>query len=180
MSTKKNKRNNKRNKKKSFRKNPVIWLVPIVIAVSVIFALQPDKRENDKQEDSYQYKTTNLSIRKSMSENTVSFNVDIADTPELTSYGLMNREYMPEDNGMLFVFPYPDKRSFWMKNTIISLDIIFISGDGKIVQISENTTPFSTESIVCLKPAQYVLEVNAGIAEKFNIEIGDEVIWESY
>lgn len=121
-----------------------------------------------------------MKIQKTLQESPVQFTVEIADTPDLTSLGLMNREYLAENAGMLFVFPYADKRSFWMKNTILPLDIIFIDSVGKIVQISENTTPFSTESVVCLKPANYVLEVNAGTAEKYNITTGDIVSWDDY
>ncbi len=180
MSTKKKNRNSYKKSKKNSFKIPYIWIIIIVISFSLIYASWHGKKNENSQSTDFQYKTTIVNIQKSLSDKSIQFNVEIADTPDLTSLGLMNREYLAEDAGMLFVFPYPDKRSFWMKNTIIPLDIIFIDGSGKIIQISETTTPYSTESIVCLKPAQYVLEVNAGITEQHKINIGDIITWDKY
>lgn len=106
-------------------------------------------------------------------------NVELAETPEEIGYGLMNRESLGEDSGMLFVFDDEDYRSFWMKNMIIPLDMIFISADGAIVDIKESFGPCVTGSCASYRSkekAMYVLEVNAGFAGKNNINEGDTVV----
>jgi uncharacterized protein len=105
------------------------------------------------------------------------FGVEMAVTPEEQSRGLMFRRELPEMQGMLFDFHREQPTSFWMKNTYISLDMIFIRGDGRILQIAENTVPLS-EELVPPKPvnARAVLEVIAGTAKKLGIAPGDRVI----
>ncbi|MEP3665528.1 MAG: DUF192 domain-containing protein, partial [Roseibium sp.] len=80
---------------------------------------------------------------------------------------------MGPDTGMLFVFQSEDQRYFWMKNTPLPLDIIFIGADGAIVSIAAGTTPFSTDTIPSGKPARFVLELNAGRAAELGIKAGD-------
>lgn len=104
------------------------------------------------------------------------FNVEIADDPIERARGLMFREEMPADHGMLFEYTDEAPRSFWMKNTVLPLDIIFIGADGKVVSIAQNTTPFSTEPIPSEGPARFVLEVNAGVAERIGLEPGDRIV----
>lgn len=96
----------------------------------------------------------------------------IADTDELRSAGLMNVFSLPENAGMIFLFENSRARSFWMANTPISLDIIFVNADMEIVRIHRNTTPFSQESIESEKPAKYVVEVNAGYTMEHDITEG--------
>lgn len=91
--------------------------------------------------------------------------------------GLMFRKKMEENRGMLFIFPNVDMRSFWMRNTIMPLDIIFISEAKTIVTIQKNTTPFSEKSIPSSAPAKYVLEVNAGFADQYGLQNGDHLNW---
>ena len=95
--------------------------------------------------------------------------VEIVSTPELLRKGLMWRSELPDDHGMLFVFEGDAPRSFWMKNTPLPLDILFINSDGKIVSIARNTVPYSLASIPSAAPANYVLEVNAGFSSKHGI-----------
>ena len=87
---------------------------------------------------------------------------------------------MPEDKGMLFVFDDEQTRSFWMKNTFIQLDMLFISGAGIIVDINERAQPQSTTSYVSRAPAKYVLEVNGGWCARNSVSIGDSVIIDGY
>lgn len=108
-------------------------------------------------------------------DSRVLFKVEVADTPENQSRGLMNRTSLPADGGMLFAFDGDDNRYFWMDNTLIPLDILFISGDGVIVNIHENATPLSREIISSRKPCRYVLEVNGGTCRAHGIAIGDKV-----
>jgi uncharacterized membrane protein (UPF0127 family) len=102
--------------------------------------------------------------------------IEIAETEGAITQGLMYRKSMDFDKGMLFIFPDSDTRSFWMKNTIIPLDIIFVGEDMKIVAVKDHTTPYSTDSVPSdNKQAKYVIEVNAGFAGKFGINVGDSV-----
>lgn len=101
--------------------------------------------------------------------------VEIANTPEKRRYGLMYRKDMQEDHGMLFLFPQQTPQSFWMKNTVLSLDIVYINSARTIVHIAAHTTPFSETPIPSGQPAQFVLEVNAGFCERHGIASGDQV-----
>lgn len=103
------------------------------------------------------------------------FVVEIALTPEQQRDGLMHRTEMPDNAGMLFVFGTEDERSFWMKNTLISLDIIFIAKNGVITHIHENAVPEDLTPILSNGPAAAVLELNGGMAKKLNIKPGDKI-----
>lgn len=105
------------------------------------------------------------------------FDIEIvADEYGITT-GLMYRKSMLADRGMLFIFPDVRPRSFWMKNTHIPLDIIFINESKRIVTIQANTKPFSEQSVPSYKDAKYVLEVNAGTAARLNWKEGDVLSW---
>jgi hypothetical protein len=104
------------------------------------------------------------------------FEAEVASTDKQRSKGLMFRKEMPEQRGMLFLFEGEGDRYFWMKNTPLPLDIIFIDASGAIVSIADNTTPFSEDVIPSLGPAKFVFEINAGLAEKLEISAGDAVI----
>jgi hypothetical protein len=103
------------------------------------------------------------------------FAVEMASTPEEQAKGLMFRRHMPEGQGMLFDFHREQPTSFWMKNTYIPLDMIFIRGDGRILRIAENTVPLSEALVTSGGPVRAVLEVNAGTARKLGIAPGDRV-----
>ncbi len=104
--------------------------------------------------------------------------VEVPETPAEMAKGLMYKEHLDDDAGMLFVFDKAGIHSFWMKNTLIPLDMIFIDSDNKIVDImtAEPCEKASCKSYSPKTDSKYVLEVNAGFAEKHNIEIGDEVM----
>jgi hypothetical protein len=105
--------------------------------------------------------------------------IEIAETEGAIAQGLMHRKSMDFDKGMLFIFSDNDTRSFWMKNTIIPLDIIFVSEDMKIVAVKDHTKPYSTESVPSNgKQAKYVIEVNAGFSGKFGIKEGNSISFE--
>jgi hypothetical protein len=101
--------------------------------------------------------------------------VELALTPEQQSRGLMYRKDLPADAGMLFVFPRSTVRTFWMKNTILPLDMIFIGEDQKIAGIVENAVPFTTDSRSVGKPSRYVLEVHGGFCKRKGIAPGDRL-----
>src|SRR5262249_54454280 len=103
------------------------------------------------------------------------FSVELAVTDEQRARGLMERRSLPEGRGMLFKFEPDQVIQMWMHNTYISLDMIFIRSDGRIVRIAENTTPLSDNIISSGAPARGVLEVIAGTARKLGIRAGDRV-----
>ncbi|WP_173021460.1 DUF192 domain-containing protein [Lewinella sp. W8] len=107
----------------------------------------------------------------------VNIDIEIADNREDIVQGLMYRPQMQADRGMLFLMEAEEPQSFWMLNTLISLDIIYIDSDKEIVSIAPDTTPKSTDPIPSGAPAKYVLEVNAGFCQRHNVKLGDRVVW---
>ncbi|MBS0246694.1 MAG: DUF192 domain-containing protein [Proteobacteria bacterium] len=103
------------------------------------------------------------------------FTVEIAQTDAERAKGLMFRKELPEGHGMLFDFKKDQEVAFWMENTYIPLDMIFIRGDGTILRIEQNTTPLSTRNIPSGGPVRGVLEVIAGTVKKLGIAPGDKV-----
>lgn len=108
------------------------------------------------------------------------FKVEIADTPETRASGLMFRESLADDAGMLFIYPGKQKISMWMKNTLISLDMLFVDRDGTILHISERTTPLSTQVISSRFRVKAVLEVVAGTVERLGLRAGDRIEHSSF
>ncbi len=101
--------------------------------------------------------------------------IEIAETDYETQTGLMYRTSMEEKQGMLFIFPDVAMHSFYMKNTKIPLDIIFIDENLKIASFQENAQPLNEAGLSSQVPVKYVLEVNAGLAEKWLLEVGDSI-----
>ncbi|WP_373514069.1 DUF192 domain-containing protein [Persicitalea sp.] len=101
--------------------------------------------------------------------------IEIAENEAEQSKGLMYRPYMPDSVGMLFVFQDSKPLGFWMKNTQIPLDIIYVDSNRKIVSIQKNAKPYSEENLPSLSPAQYVVEVNAGYVDQHGIAVGDVI-----
>ena len=115
-------------------------------------------------------------------DSTILVRVEIADESHERNQGLMLRENLEFDSGMFFVFEEEKPLSFWMKNTLIPLDMLFIDADFRIIDIKENVPPCKEDpcpSYSSKKPAKYVLEVNSGFTLKNNIQIEDMVIWGS-
>ena len=104
-----------------------------------------------------------------------SFSVEVVDNDADRAKGLMHRRSLPEGTGMLFDFHREQDVSFWMQNTYIPLDMIFIKADGRIANIVENTEPLSTRMIPSGTPVRGVLEVIGGTSRKLGIAIGDRV-----
>ena len=111
--------------------------------------------------------------------NGASYTVDIADNDATRTRGLMFVDSMPDDHGMLFIFPNTRPRSFWMKNTLIPLDIIYFDSDLELVSVSKNARPCKTARCghyPSSGPAKYVLELNAGHADKLDLKPGDKLV----
>lgn len=122
------------------------------------------------------YKDPKVTITSNNSKH--NFNIEVANTLATRAKGLMFREELPKNNGMLFIYNSEGNRSFWMKNTLIHLDMIFINSDLRIVGIQKNVQPCTSlfcKSYPSTKPAQYILEINGGLSEELGINIGDKI-----
>jgi uncharacterized membrane protein (UPF0127 family) len=105
------------------------------------------------------------------------FTVELARTEEEQATGLMNRSSLAPDRGMIFPFDPPREASFWMKNTLIPLDMIFVRADGTIANIEANTVPLSLQPVYSEGPVAAVLEIAGGRSEELGIKAGDKVKW---
>lgn len=118
----------------------------------------------------------NLTTVRIMTKNgTKTFEVELADTPAKRTLGLMNRKFLGKNKGMLFIFDDDSVHAFWMKNTHIPLDLVFLNKEKKVNGVLKNLEPFSTVPRSIDKPSRYVLEINAGLIERSKIAIGDVV-----
>ncbi|WP_241911912.1 DUF192 domain-containing protein [Telmatospirillum siberiense] len=106
----------------------------------------------------------------------LAFSVEVAETPEQQTRGLMNRASLPADAGMLFDFGMDRPVAMWMKNTLIPLDMLFIKVDGTIAGIAERTVPMSLEVIASPGPVRAVLELNGGTSDRLGLKVGDRVV----
>lgn len=106
---------------------------------------------------------------------TARFRVEVADDEQERAIGLMNREQMPAAAGMLFVYDHPQRVSFWMENTLIPLDMVFLDASGTVARVHENAVPLDRTPIPGGTDIQYVLEINGGLAAQIGIAEGDEL-----
>ncbi|MEN9709069.1 MAG: hypothetical protein RIQ68_1477 [Pseudomonadota bacterium] len=109
------------------------------------------------------------------SSGTHAFSVEVMRTDEQRARGLMHRRFMAQDRGMLFDFKREEPVAMWMKNTYLSLDMVFIDKSGKVVNIAENTEPLSERISPSAGPVLAVLEVNAGTARRIGLKPGDRL-----
>ena len=117
-----------------------------------------------------------LQLKKAITDSLLAtLDIEIADDEYTTQTGLMYRSSMATNQGMLFIFPNNDYRSFYMKNTKISLDIIYISENQTVVSIQKNAKPLDETSLPSEGPAKYVLEVNAGLTDLWTLDKGDTI-----
>lgn len=141
--------------------------MPKFMKIAIMLLLVAACSKFDKRDD--------LSIVNGDNEK-ATFKVELAQTKDEMRQGLMNRENLDANSGMLFDLSHVDvQTAMWMKNTKIALDMLFIDKEGTVFWIYENAEPESTKLIVSPYPAYAVLEINAGEVKKFNIQIGDEV-----
>ncbi|MDJ1018214.1 MAG: DUF192 domain-containing protein [Paracoccaceae bacterium] len=103
------------------------------------------------------------------------FRIEVADEPQERSIGLMNRPSMPQSAGMLFVFDEPQRAQFWMRNTLIPLDMIFARPDGVVLRVHENAIPLDETTIDGGPGIKFVLEINGGLSSRLGIEAGTEL-----
>jgi len=110
----------------------------------------------------------------------IAFQVEIADTPAKRQMGLQYRRQLAENEGMFFIFATDETQAFWMKNTPIPLDLIFISAGRRIVGIVENAIPFSLDSRSVSDKSRYVLEINGGLSKRHGFRAGDSVRFQGF
>lgn len=153
-----------------------IWIKSLLILVFVFAACKEEKTTAIKTEKIAFTKEGTLQILKKDSL-IVSLAIEIADNDFERETGLMHRSAMAEKHGMLFIQEVQKVQYFYMKNTQIPLDLIFIDEGLNIVSFQENAKPFDESSLSSQVPAKYVLEVNAGLAEQWHLEVGDKIIY---
>ncbi len=118
-----------------------------------------------------------LTFTDSLGTLKTKIDLEIADNEYERELGLMNRNEMKENQGMLFIFDTQKFQSFWMRNTLISLDMIFVNNQKRIVTIHKGTKILAETSYPSSEPAMYVVEVIAGYTDKHNIQVGDKIDW---
>lgn len=178
MTNPKNRTQSKHSTKKSIDKKYYVIAGVLIGTIIILFVFPGILKKDNSEEVYYMFqKEGELIISDSTSVRKVVIDIEIADTDYDRQLGLMRRISMKEKQGMLFIFPAEAMQSFWMRNTLISLDMIFISSNKKIVTIHKNTKVLSDQSYPSAAPAQYVLEVNAGFTDKYNIQVEDRIDW---
>jgi uncharacterized protein len=170
----KNKKSAGKNKKqpKAFwtQKNIIIIVVILAAVITASYFLFFKKKSNEPE---WVKDGTVTFLNKDTRQQLVLIEVEAAKTSEKRQQGLMFRTQMDEDKGMIFIFDGMDMQSFWMKNTVIPLDILFIDDKGVINTIHKNTIPYSERSLPSKLKSQFVVEVNAGFCSRHNIHEGD-------
>ena len=142
----------------------------------VVFNQCQQSKTNPVYEKKISFKKQgNLSILNSKNDTVARFEIEIADTPYKRETGLMYRDELATDKGMLFVFKSSGMRNFLMKNTILPLDLIFINQSLEIEHIHTNAEPFKTKSISSQVPAQYVLEIYGGQTDRLKLKKGMKI-----
>jgi uncharacterized membrane protein (UPF0127 family) len=184
MAQKTNK-SNKKKKQQAAKKNRHKWIriIVMVLAVLVILLFMINPWAN-KRTDEHKPHRTEVPFTKEgeltfYQANTkipiTTIEIEIADNYRETMRGLMFRYKMDMDKGMYFIMEREEPQAFWMKNTYISLDTIYLNRKKQIVSIAKNTIPESIESLPSGKKAKYVVEVNAGFCDQYGIKVGDYI-----
>jgi uncharacterized membrane protein (UPF0127 family) len=142
-----------------------------ILLFSLLFFQCSQSNSNRVKEKKITFKKEGvLSIVNSDDDLVVEFDIELAETPYERETGLMYRNELHENNGMLFLFDTSELRGFYMKNTLLTLDLLFVNSAFEIVHIHKNATPFDTKTISSEVPVQYVLEIKGGLSDKFGIQ----------
>lgn len=151
--------------------------LPALIALGLLAACSADPQATNNSATAAQAPATLLPLVILSSKGTQRFTVEVAATPQQQEAGLMFRKSLADNGGMLFPMDPPRTASFWMKNTLIPLDMLFIRTDGTIAFIGANTVPYSREPVSAGVPVAAVLELRGGRAAELGIREGDLVQW---
>lgn len=171
------------------KKKKQFWLSAAAIALAVVFVLgylfisffdeaAPGFQTEQTTHIDIPFRADGtVTISNPQGEELYRGTIEIASTDQQREQGLMYRDSLGADQGMLFVFPAEAPQAFWMKNTRIALDILYIGANGTIVSIAENARPYDETSLPSQAPAQYVLEIPGGMCAERGIQAGDSVSW---
>jgi uncharacterized membrane protein (UPF0127 family) len=162
-------------------KNKITWqriIIGVVVVALLGFFIVNNFITNEPKVEYYTFtKEGELTFTDSLGVLKTKIDLEIADNNYERQLGLMNRKEMKENQGMLFIFPMQGNQSFWMRNTLISLDILFVNDQKQIVTIHKNTKILSDQSYPATQPSIYVVEVLAGFSDRHNIQVGDKINW---
>ena len=176
-------------KKKSGSTLAISATIILILALIAVLTYQPSSKPvstsqpttSSQQPEVYDFtKQGELRFQTARQDFISAIDIELAQDDLKRQQGLMYRDKMADNQGMLFIFDDEDTRSFWMKNTILPLDMIFVNSHNEIVTIHKNTTPYSEQSYTSTKPAKYVVEVNAGYADRHKIAVGDRIAWSRF
>ncbi len=171
----------KKIQKKGFNKIVSGIIVVAFILFIVLFNLPKTQKKHESiavNQSSIKFqKDGELTFQSADGKYISKIDIEIADDDNKRIKGLMDRISMKEEQGMLFLFPYETIQSFWMKNTVIPLDLVFVNRDNEIVTIHKDAVPFDTGQYPSTKPASQVVEVIAGYTDIYGIKVGDKIVW---
>ena len=159
-------------------RKPHFYIFIIILCSSFVFPLSTFTANARTLDDLEDLEQASVSIKLNSNES-VEFSVLIAESNKDRRQGLMHIEFMEENQGMLFIFNPPRRVSMWMRNTPMPLDILFINRNGEVINMEENTTPYSTKALSSVGTIYWVLEINGGLAKKMGIKAGDLVVLDS-
>jgi len=150
----------------------------VLVTVALLFIVNNFIKNNEPEVKYYMFKKEGeLTFTDSLGNAKIKIDLEIADNEYERQLGLMNRKSMEENQGMLFIFPNERMQSFWMRNTLIALDMLFINKDKEIITIHKNTETLSAKSYASTAPAIYVVELVGGFTDKYKIVVGDKIFW---
>lgn len=166
------------------------FAAPAVFYVVRLFDFGKADREEEARNAIAQYSQTapaasefvkegELQLLSAKGDTIRKIDIELATNDTERAKGLMFRQSMTDGQGMLFIQDKEEPQSFWMKNTYISLDILYINQQNQIIKIAKMAQPHSEVSIPSEKPAIYVLEVNGGFCDKYGVKEGDKIMWKS-
>ncbi len=156
-------------------KSPIFLLVVLLLSAACGDVAQ-EQHETEDSRIEFRKDGTLTFVRGE--EDILEIDIEIAETDSARERGLMQRTSLPEMSGMLFIFEREEPQGFWMGNTPMGLDIMFVDADSQIVDIDKYNRPFNAETIASDEPAQYVVEVPAGFSDLHGISVSDRVRWE--
>lgn len=159
-----------------YKAKQIVAIAIVTTSVGIHVACKENKSLAVKKLDIKFKKEGELKIVRASNDSILkTIDIEIADNNYERETGLMYRNTMQKNQGMLFIFDNEQYLAFYMKNTIIPLDILYINANNTIVDIYKSTTPYSNEALPSKSIAKYVLELNAGLADEWQIEIGDSI-----
>jgi|YelNatPaOPRAMG01_1025707.scaffolds.fasta_scaffold02018_13 uncharacterized membrane protein (UPF0127 family) len=168
----------KNNSAKNKISNTVKIVAIIIVLILAVVLFFPNLLKKHHEDSEYMFrKDGTLTFLSDSNKVLTNIDIQIASSEFDRELGLMYRKHMKENNGMLFIFPNEEVQNFWMRNTFIPLDMIFVNSKKEIVTIQHATQTLSDQTYSSNAPAQYVIEVNAGFCNRFNIKKGDLINW---